>query len=269
MSRPQIILFSTLLIISITLLSLNEQTKLNLSTELSSVLLFPVKTVTQFLHFLSISNARITELEIELHQLQLENNQLKKRIFHDTTRIVTTDYELIKADIIGRDPSNINGFLYIDKGQQQNMYTNQPVVSLNGLVGKIKYVGTKYCIVETIENQGFAVSAIDINTGIHGVVKKKGELIFDYIKKNDELIIGDSIRTSGMSEVFPQGILIGIVKKIERGTHPFFKPVYITPSVRINRLSYVYIISGMKTAELRDFKELTGNSLPSTEFFPQ
>ena len=269
MARPHIILFSALLIISITLLSLNEQTKLNLSAELSSVLLFPVKTVTQFVHFLSISNARITELEIKLHQLQFENDQLKKRIPLDTTNFITANYTLIKVDIIGRDPSNINGFLYIDKGKQQDVYINQPVVSLNGLVGKIKYVGTKYCIVETIENQGFAVSAIDVNTRIHGVVKKKGELILDYIKIDDELHIGDSIRTSGMSEVFPQGILIGTVKKIERGTHPFFKPVYIKPSVRINRLAYVYIISGFKTPELGDFKELMGTSIPSTETIHQ
>lgn len=268
MSRRQLILFSSLLIISITLLSLTEQTKLYVSTELSSVLLFPVRTVTRFLHFLSISNARITELEIELHKLQFENTELKRRMYLDTTNFSTTDYRFMKAEIIGRDPSNINGFLYIGRGQH-NVHINQPVVSLNGLVGKIKYVGTNYCVVETIENQGFAVSAVDVNTRIHGVVKKKGELIFDYIKKDDEIHIGDSIRTSGMSEVFPQGILIGIVKKIEQGTHPFFKPVYISPGAQISRLTSVYVVSGVKTPELKDFKVPIENDLPSPKSIPR
>lgn len=141
------------------------------------------------------------------------------------------------------------------------MHINQPVVSLHGLVGKIKYVGTNYCVVETIENQGFAVSAVDVKTLIHGVVKKKGDLILDYIKKDDEIHIGDSVCTSGMSEVFPRGILIGIVKKIEKGTHPFFKPVYIAPGVQISRLASVYVVSGFATPGLKDFTRPIENDL--------
>jgi len=232
------------------------------------VLLFPVRTVTQFFHFLSISNARIIKLEIELHKLQLENTELRKRIYLDTTDFSMTNYTFMKAEIIGRDPSNINGFLYIDR-EQHNVRINQPVVSLNGLVGKIKYVGTNYCVVETIENQGFAVSGIDVNSFIHGVVKKKGELIFDYIKKDDEIHIGDSIRTSGMSEIFPPGILIGIVKKIEKGIHPFFKPVYIAPSVQISHIAFVYVVSGVKTPGLKDLTEPIENDLSIHKSIPR
>ncbi len=228
---------------------------MHLSTEFSSVLFFPIKNIIQFLHFFSISNARITELEIELQHLQLENTELRKKILLDTSDLKTPNYKLLKAHIIGRDPSNINGYLYVDKEQAHRLYVNQPVVSLNGLVGKIKYIGTNYCIVETIENQGFAVSALDVNTGIHGIVRKKGELIFDYIKIDDEIHLGDSIHTSGMSEIFPEGILIGRVKKIEKGTNLFFKPVYITPSVHINRLTYVYIVSGIKVTISEKSKE--------------
>ncbi|HEC78319.1 MAG TPA: rod shape-determining protein MreC [candidate division WOR-3 bacterium] len=247
MSRRQLILFSILLIVCITFLALGEQSKLYLSTRLSAVLLFPVKTVTDFLHFLTISNARITELETLVNQLRLENSELKKRILLDTIEFKTTKYELLKAQIIGRDPSNINGYLYINKGKEDDVKINQPVISINGLVGKIKLITEKYSVVETIENQGFAVSAVDINTKIHGVVKKKQNLIFDFIRIDDEIAVGDSICTSGMSEIFPQGILIGIVKKIEEQNTLFFKPVYIKPSVQINKLTYVYVISNAET----------------------
>lgn len=231
---------------------MNEPTKLQLSTQLSSVLLFPVKTITQLLQFLAISNARIAELETLVKQLQLENTELKKKIVLDTTEFKTIEYKLLRAQIIGRDPSNINGYLYIDKAQK--VYVNQPVISINGLVGKIKFVGSNYSIIETIENQGFALSAFDVNTGVHGIVKKKGNLIFDFIGINDAINIGDSICTSGMSEIFPEGILIGRVKKIGQKENLFFKPVYITPSVQINRLTHVYIISGGKTTTHEEFK---------------
>ena len=224
-------------------MSISEQIKLHISTHLSSVLLYPVKTITEFLRFLSISNTRITELEKIVNQLHLENSELKKKILSDTTEFSTTKYELLKAKIIGRDPSNINGFLHIDKGQEHDVYVNQPVISINGIVGKIKFVSSNYSIVETIENQGFALSALDVKNGIHGIVKRKTHLIFDFIRISDEIDINDSISTSGMSEIFPEGIMIGKVERIGKGEGLFFKPVYITPAVQINRLTYVYIIS--------------------------
>ncbi len=247
MPRHQLILFSTLLIISITFLSLYEQTKLQLSTQLSSVVLFPVKTITEWLQYAAISRAHIEELETVVSKLRLENTELRKEILLDTTDFQTTDYILLQAQIIGRDPSNINGYLYVDKGQKQNIYVNQPVISTKGLVGKLEYVGTDYSIVETFENRGFAVSALDFNTGVHGIVKKKGNLIFDFINIDDEINIGDSIITSGMSKIFPEGIMIGRINKVGGGDDLFFKPVYITPAVQINRLVYVYILCGSKT----------------------
>ena len=172
---------------------MNERVKLQLAAPLSSVLLFPVKTITQFLQFLTVSNTRITKLETVVSQLQLENAELKKRILRDTTELKTTKYKLLRTQIIGRDPSNINGYLYIAAGQRQKLYVNQPAISINGLVGKIKYVGFNYSIVETIEN-----------------------------KRGDDL---------------------------------FFKPVYITPGVQINRLTHVYIISGSTITANNEYKE--------------
>jgi rod shape-determining protein MreC len=245
--RPRFILFFVLFIVPIIFLSLNEPTKFHLSTQLTSVLLFPIKTITVFIEFLTVSNARITELETVVNKLQLENTELKKKILSDTIEYKTTEYILLKAQIIGRDPTNINGYLYIDMGKRENLYENQPVISISALVGKIKFVGTDYSIVETVENQGFALSALDVNTCVHGIVKKKDNLIFDFIRVNDEINVGDSIFTSGMSDIFPEGILIGKVEKIGEEENLFFKPVYITPSVQINRLTYVYIVSGMKS----------------------
>lgn len=225
---------------------MGEQAKLWTSTQLSSVLLFPVKTVTAFFQFLTVSNARITELEVRVNKLQLENKQLKEKVLIDSSTQMTSDYSILKAQIIGRDPSNINGYLYIDKGEYDSVYVNQPVITIHGLVGKVKYVTPRYSIVETIENKGFAVSGIDINTGIHGIVKKKNTLMFDFIRVDDSIHIGDSISTSGMSEIFPSGVLIGIVKNIGHEDNLFFKPITLTPSVQINRLNYIYLIFGVR-----------------------
>ena len=190
---------------------------------------------------MSVSSARITELETTINQLRLEKAEWKK-IITDTTDYQTTMYRLKKAQIIGRDPSNINGYLYIDIGQKDGIRTEQPVLSIDGLIGKTKLVGGDYTIVETVEKNGFAVSALDVNTGIHGIVKNQGNLIFDFIRIEDEINIGDSVFTSGMSNIFPEGILIGTVTRIDESSDQFFKPVYLKPGVKINRLNYVYLV---------------------------
>jgi rod shape-determining protein MreC len=91
------------------------------------------------------------------------------------------------------------------------------------------------------------VSALDSRTGVHGIVKQRGRLFFDFVKTTDAIGIGDSIYTSGMSNIFPEGILIGTVSSIGTDKDLFFKPVHLMPSVHINQLLYVYVVFSSDT----------------------
>lgn len=148
----------------------------------------------------------------------------------------------MKANIIGRDPTNFGGFLYIDKGIADSLNINAPVIIQNKLVGKIKSISEKIGIVETFENKGFSISAVDGKTGIYGIAKQDGDLTLEYLKLDDEINYGDSIFTSGLSEIFPKGILIGTVSEIKHNDELFFKKAVITPAIKINKLNYVYVV---------------------------
>ncbi len=252
MRRQQIILFIFFFIIAATPVFLHENANLSLSRNIASFLLFPFRTTTAFVEYLTISNKRIEKLETLVSQVKLENASLKDQLVVDTTQFELSSYILLKASVIGRDPLNINGYLHIDKGLNDGVFKNQTVLSIDGFVGKIRYVGPVNSIVETIENRGFTVSAIDINTGIHGIIKKRENLMFLYIRHNDTLNEGDSIMTSGMSEIFPKGILIGNVHAIVESEDMFFKDVYVTPATQINRLVSVYIILNGRALPTRD-----------------
>ncbi|KPK64271.1 hypothetical protein AMJ83_03340 [candidate division WOR_3 bacterium SM23_42] len=242
MRRQQIILFLFLLIASAVPVFLHKNANVVLSRTLSSFLLVPIKITTNILEYLAISKVRIEKLEILVNQLKLENAQLRDRFNLDTTNMQSQDLRLLKASVIGRDPLNINGYLYIDKGAENGVAMNQPVIAVDGFVGKIRHAGPTSSIVETIENNGFSVSALDINTSIHGVIKSQKNLMFDYIRHTDRINVGDSIQTSGMSEFFPKGILIGTVHRISESEDLFFKHVYVTPAVQVNRLVSLYLI---------------------------
>jgi rod shape-determining protein MreC len=242
--RQQITLFLFFFTISAIPLFLNRQANLVLSRDLSSVLLYPIRLTSKLIEYLNISSTRIEKLEKLVNRLALENVELRDIQGLDTTQLVTNHLQLLKASVIGRDPQNINGYLHIDKGTKHGVAKNQPVVSADGFVGKIKNAGPATSIVETIENRGFAVSAVDIHTGIHGVVKSQTTLLFDYVRHTDSIGIGDSLVTSGMSEVFPKGLLIGTVHRVSESNDLFFRNVYVKPAAQINRLVSIYIILG-------------------------
>jgi len=266
--RHQLTIFSSLVIISIIFLALGQEADFSISMRLSQVLLFPVKIITQYLQFLSISKMRIDELETIVGELKLENTELKERISYDTTGYEPVNYKLLKAQVIGRDPGNFDGFLYIDKGKADSLYINQPVTASNGFVGKVKYVGDFYSIVETIENNGIAISAFDAKTGVYGIVRKERYLIFDYIKIYDEINIGDSIYTSGMSEIFPPGILIGTVQMIRKTNDLLFKEVRLIPSVKINHIFFIHLVFGSKTKNLQKETKRTTAPFPLQNLKP-
>ena len=252
MRRQQTFVFILLFIIASIPVFLSENANLALTRGISSILLFPIRVTANLMEYLRISNDRIEKLEILVNRLTLENAVLRDTLDLDTTQLLSGELQLVKASVIGRDPSNINGYIHIDKGLRDGIRVDQPVVSVDGFVGKIRDAGTTSSIVETIENLGFTVSAIDINTGIHGVVKNRINLVFDYVRHTDMINNGDSILTSGMSEIFPKGILIGTVHKITDSNDLFFKQVYVAPATQINRLVSIYVIvseeeRGMRT----------------------
>ncbi len=252
MRRQQIIIFALLFVVSTVPLFLNQHTNIVLARGLSIVLLFPARVATSFTEYLTISTNRIEKLEILLTRLQLENALLKDQLNIDTTGMASDEYVLLKAAVIGRDPLNINGYLHINKGTSHGVRINEPVVAVGGIVGKVRHTGLTTSLVETIENTGFTVSAMDMNTGIHGMIRRQNDLKFLYVRLSDTISIGDSVMTSGMSEVFPKGILIGTVRAIVESDDMFFRDVYVAPAVQVNRLVSVYLIQSVAPARRHD-----------------
>jgi len=242
LSRFQIILFAFLTTVALTFLLLGPSADLKVSTSLSSVILLPVRIVSRYVEYLGVSRDRIEKLERGLNRLTLENAELRERLPTDSITHVPTGYRLIRAKVIGRDPTNFNGFLYIDRNRRDSLAAGQPVITTNGLVGKIKYAGDFTSVVETIENLSIAVSARDTRTDVQGIVKQDNGLILDYIKILDPIQAGDTIVTSGMSENFPAGINIATVKDVRETGDLLFKKVTLRPCVPVNRLNYLYII---------------------------
>lgn len=121
---------------------------------------------------------------------------------------------------------------------------NQPVVTANGLVGRVVVPADPYAKVLLLTDRSAAISAMIQRTRRRGMVRGKGSesLLLDNIPLQEDVRLGDEIVTAGIDGVFPRGIPIGQVTGIEPG-HELFHRVEVRPHIDFALLDQVYVLT--------------------------
>jgi len=151
---------------------------------------------------------------------------------------------LLPAEVVGFDPSGWFKTLLIDKGTRDGLGRDMAVVSAAGVVGRLIGVSSQYAKVLLILDRNSAVDALVQRSRSRGILVGLGEgrCSLKYVQRNDDVQVGDQVITSGMGGVFPKGILLGQVEKVERGDGVLFQTVEVTPAVDFSRLEEVLIV---------------------------
>ena len=202
------------------------------------------------------------QLKEQVALLQEENKRLKQ---YDTENQKLSQllkisqkyaqYETTGSKIIAKDPGNWYDVFLIDKGKNQGISANMVLTSPNGLVGKITECGATYSKAQSILDSRSSVPAMSIRTGDLGVVKGEYSLMnsglcrMEYIDAEAEIMEGDEIVTSHLSDVYPSGITIGRVKEIQTDANGLTKYAIIEPYVDFKHLDTVLIIGADKTTQ--------------------
>ena len=193
--------------------------------------------------------AKIELLEAENKRLSLyeeENKKLsqlleisQKYAHHDTTG----------AEITGKDPGNWYYTFTIDKGSKDGIEKDMVLINAGGLVGKITETGRSYSKAQSILDSRSSVSAMSLRTNDLGVIKgdyslmDKGLCKMEYIDAESEIMEGDEIVTSTLSDIYPAGITIGYVKEIVTDNNGLTKYAIIQPDVDFKHLSTLLVIT--------------------------
>jgi len=179
-------------------------------------------------------NARLKEHEIE-------NEQLKKLLKSAEQSV----FDVKLAYIIGRSPLNWRAIAIIDVGASDGIQIGMPVISATGLVGKVIEVSNKAAEVQLITDQYSSVSARDQSTRAVGLIEGtiNGSINFNLIEKDQSIVKGDLIVTSGFGGVFPKGILIGKVDDVQDKPYLFYKQITVTPFVNFSNIEEVLVIT--------------------------
>ncbi len=189
----------------------------------------------------------ILDLESQVRMLEgyrAENDKLRSMIELEDSR---TEFKSVGANVIGRDSSEFNDTITIDKGSKDGIKVNAAVTVPEGLVGTVYEVGYNYSKVRTIYDSDSAVSAICLRTGDMGIMESTGNMSsygicnMNYIDKSAKTVVGDIIETSGTGGIYPKGILIGKVTKIEEDSRNLTLSATIETNVNLNNIDIVMV----------------------------
>ncbi len=198
------------------------------------------------------SSARVARLEEErmalaidrmaCEQMKTENQDLRERL----SFAKRGGYEVVSADIIARTVGVQTSSFSINRGQSDGLRIGMPALVGNGiLAGKVIEVTQTSATVAAITDRGTAVAAsllnqartIGIISGLDGILAALG-----YIPKDQTVRVNDLVITSGLEDLIPSGLLIGIVNAVEsKDTEPFERAI-VEPLADIRRISSVSII---------------------------
>jgi rod shape-determining protein MreC len=153
-------------------------------------------------------------------------------------------YQVIAAEVVGKDPSPWFKTVMIDKGKKDGVKKAMPVVLADGIVGQVVDVSDHYAKVLLVIDQNSAVDALVQRSRARGVIKgiMGGKCVFQYALRKDDISVGDIIVSSGLDGVFPKGLSIGQVAEVVRRNAGIFQEVFVAPFVDFEKLEEVLVV---------------------------
>jgi len=196
-----------------------------------------LKTLTIKNNLLSLENMQLRENEAEVERL---------RRLLDYKQVQDPQYVLEAARVIARSPNNWYKTLTIDKGAASGITINMPVINPNGLVGKVVSVSSNSSQIGLITDREMAVGAILEETretkGIVEGLGNNGKLRMINIPYYSPVRDGERVVSSGLSEIYPPGIQIGLIRDIQKEASGLVLSATVEPSVDFDQLEEVLVI---------------------------
>jgi rod shape-determining protein MreC len=190
------------------------------------------------------------ELRWRATQMMLENSQLRESLLENYRLRQMLEYrgrspwQLRASRVIAKELNMTPAAVVIDVGRADGMRPNMPVVTPEGLVGKLYKVNQHTSIVQLMLDQNFSVSARIQRNRVFGIVvwTASSGLELTAVPRNSDVKIGDTVVTSDSSALFPPGIRIGLVLHADEEQTTLFKRIRLDPSVTFSRLEEVFVI---------------------------
>ena len=213
---------------------------------------------------LSISRVRVRELENENSVLRQQLKYKQANPDFDLIGAVVLERHPDLARVIGQDPTNLTHFIIVDQGSAEGVKVGMPVVTPQGLVGRVTATGTHWAKAMLIIDPSSSVSAVVQSTRATGVAQGdvNGNLIIKYVPQGEAIKTGDLILTSGFGGTFPKRLVIGEVAEVHKRDIELFQEAIIKPTVDFTRFEFVLILKKFTPSDITQEPTPTPTAIP-------
>jgi rod shape-determining protein MreC len=264
--RPHYVALTLVVVVVLIVLNLPQETTVRIKLAVGSIFLplFGLAGASQQAAA-KVGDAVVPreDLTRELEQLRAENSELKLRLRqaddirreNDQIRGFLGFPKLlpwkVKAGrVIAREPANWWRTLQINLGSRDGLRVDLPVISTEGLVGRVSAVGLTRSQIVLLGDVNCRVAAMVQETRDHGIVVPSSSGILDHTlvditylpRSTSQLKPGQTIVTSGMGGVFPKGLVVGTIADARTVGYDLYLEARVKLAVDSSRLEDVWVI---------------------------
>jgi len=193
---------------------------------------------------------RVTGLVIQNETAAAQLADLKRQLRYIDSPDFPADYDPVPTQVIARAPSEFQQQILVAAGNGDGIKVDDPVVTVDGLVGKVSAVAGDQAQVTLLTDQELQVSALDQNTDATGVIRHgegPGTLVLERVSKSQTLKLNDVIVThgfklDGLTSLYPRGIPIGYVSGANQSEVDLFWQAQVSPRVHFDSLQSVIVL---------------------------
>lgn len=194
----------------------------------------------------------------QVEQLALENSRLRKLLDLRERAALTGQ----AAQVLYDAPDPYTRKVIIDKGLLQGVALGSPVVDESGVLGQVTRVHPLVSEVTLVIDRELAIPVLNTRTGARSVAFGEptthgGGLELRFMGSNSDVQQGDLLTTSGVDGVYPPGLPVAKIDRIERRAESAFARIYCTPQAQVNAAVHVMVV-----------KPWSGEKLPSATAEP-
>lgn len=198
------------------------------------------------------------ELEAEVAELQAQVIQLQQEVGETQILAALVDFSRANPDnvyraaaVIGRDPSPFLHYVIINRGSNDGILRGMPIVTDQGLVGRVDAVIADAARVQLItdpaSNVNVRLQNAEVDASLVGSVT--GDVTLDLIPQDAIVEVGDLALTSGLGGGYPPDLIVGQVVNIRTRDFDLFQQATVQPVVDFNRLQIVLVIVNFKPVD--------------------
>lgn len=196
--------------------------------------------------FLRESNIKLSNEIASLKEMKSENQRLT-RLLNFKNKV---NLPLVSTRIVNKSLIQTRNTITIDAGESDGIKPNMPVITDDGLVGRVVSTTGNFSIVQILLNNDLKITVKNQRTRTDGILNYDGmgNLMVRNVLKNADVNTGDVFISSEYSSYFPPGIPVGIASEVGNLDN-LFKKIVLTPAVNFELLEEAFVLKFLPNQE--------------------